>query len=89
MPNVRSLALDEFWRVGGNENTNYDAFVSYPECDVVGKFECLVPPEIAAILKAQIPDVFTNHFSGRANYRDTLAKIEEQCNQKWKVIYGG
>ncbi|MBP5632158.1 MAG: extracellular solute-binding protein [Clostridia bacterium] len=89
VPNVRSLALDEFWRVGGNENTNYDAFVSYPDCDVVGKFECLVPPEIASILKSQIPNVFSNHFSGRANYRDTLAKIEEQCNQKWKVIYGG
>ncbi len=88
VPNVRSLALDSFWRVGGKEDTNYDAFVSYPDCDVVGKFECVVPPEIAQVLKSQITSVFSNHFSGKASYTDTLAKIEEQCNQKWKVIFG-
>ncbi|MBO4326801.1 MAG: carbohydrate ABC transporter substrate-binding protein [Clostridia bacterium] len=89
VPNVRSLALDSFWRVGGKEDTNYDAYVSFPDNDVVGKFECLMPSEIASIIKAQIGNVFSNYFSGKADYRDTLQKIEQQCNEKWQVIYGG
>ncbi len=89
VPNVRSLAMDSFWRVGGKEDTNYDAFVSYPDNDVVGKFECLMPPEIAQVIRSQIGSIFSNYFSGRAGYRDTLQKIETQCNEKWKVIYGG
>ena len=88
VPNVRSLALDSFWRVGGKDDTNYDAFVSYPDNDVVGKFECLMPADIASIIRNQIGSVFTLYFSGRADYRDTLAKIEQQCNEKWKVLYG-
>ena len=87
VPNVRSLAMENFWRVGGKEDTNYDAFVSYPDCDVVGIFECLMPPDIAAIIASQVDSIFSNHFSGKAHFKDTLAKIEKQCNEMWKVIY--
>jgi len=88
VPNVRSLALDDFWRVGSTPDKNYDAFVSYPDDDVVGKFECRVPPEIAEILRNGVSNIFSRHFSGKADYRDTMAQIEQQANEKWQKIYG-
>ena len=88
VPNVRSLAEDDFWRVGGHEDTNYDAFVSYPDNDIVGKFECLMPPEVASILKNNAASIFSKHFSGSSDYRDTLAKIEAQANEKWSQLLG-
>ena len=89
VPNVRSLALDDFWRVGSTPDKNYDAYVSFPDCDVVGKFECRMPPEVAAIVRNGVASIFSNHFSGKANYTDTMAKLETQANEKWRTLYGG
>ena len=47
-----------------------------------------MPPEVASILKNNAASIFSKHFSGSSDYRDTLAKIEAQANEKWSQLLG-
>ncbi len=94
VPNVRSLADAMFWRVpfddksiDPDEGKNYYAFISFPEADTYGQVECVVPPEIAEIVKEYMSTVVPNAVNGTRSVDDTLAKLEAEANEKWENLY--
>lgn len=88
VPLTKSLAQDNFWRVPfDTDELNYDAYVSFPEGDTVGKFHSRVPNTIANIITNDIAGVFQRHFSGRQDYTDSLTEIERKATEKWKDLY--
>ncbi|MBR5006467.1 MAG: hypothetical protein IKY07_05185, partial [Clostridia bacterium] len=96
VPNVRALANADFWRVPFADNTvdpengkNYFAFISYPEADTYGQVECVIPPEIASIVKKYMQNVVPNAVNGSKAVDVTLRELEEEANQKWESIYEG
>ncbi len=96
VPNVRTLADADFWRVPFADNTvdpengkNYYAFISYPEADTYGQVECVIPPEIASIVKKYMQNVVPNAVNGSKAVDVTLRELEEEANQKWESIYEG
>jgi len=96
VPNVRSLADADFWRVPFADNTNdpengknYYAFVSFPEADTYGQVECVLPPDIASIVKEYMMNVVPNAVNGRKSVADTLTALETEANEKWAIIFEG
>ena len=96
VPNVKSLAESDFWRVPFDDNRddpvngkNYYAFISYPEADTYGRIECVLPPEIAAIVTEGLNNIVPDVVNGRYTLDDALEKIENEANGKWDVIYTG
>ncbi|MBQ7444951.1 MAG: extracellular solute-binding protein [Clostridia bacterium] len=96
VPNVRTLADASFWRVpfadkedDPETGKNYYAFVSFPEADTYGQVECVVPPEIATIVKNYMSDVIPRAVNGERSVQDTLAKLEAEANEKWDSLYNG
>ncbi|MBP5313304.1 MAG: extracellular solute-binding protein [Clostridia bacterium] len=96
VPNVRSLADASFWRVpfadkeeDPEEGKNYYAFISFPEADTYGQVECVIPPEIASIVKEYMATVVPNAVNNVRSVDDTLKKLEDEANEKWDSIYNG
>ncbi|MBP1587315.1 MAG: extracellular solute-binding protein [Clostridia bacterium] len=96
VPNVKSLAEDYFWRVpfedkafNPEEGKNYYAFISFPEADTYGQVECVIPPEIAAIVKKYMQNVVPDAVNGVKTVDNTLAELEAEANEKWESIYTG
>ena len=95
VPNVRSLADDTFWRVPFDDvsidpvnGIYYDAWISYPEADTYGQIECVLPPEIAQIVKNTLQNVVPNAVNGTRSVADTLTRLETQANDAWAQIVG-
>ena len=95
VPNVRRLADDTFWRVPFTDTSldpengvYYDAWISYPEADTFGQVECVLPPEIAQIVKDRLQNVVPNAVNGTRSVADTLARLEQQANDAWAQIVG-
>lgn len=94
VPNVRTLADASFWRVpfadkedDPDNGKNYYAFISFPEADTYGQVECVVPPEIATIIKDYMSTVVPNAVNGTRDVDDTLRKLETEANEKWYSLY--
>lgn len=96
VPNVKSLAEDYFWRVPYADKSvdpengkNYYAFISFPEADTYGQVECVIPPEIAAIVKKYMQNVVPDAVNGVKSVDNTLSELEAEANEKWEAIYTG
>lgn len=96
VPNVRSLADDTFWRVPFDDKSidpengiYYDAWISWPEADTYGQIECVLPPEIAQIVKNTMQNVVPYAVNGTRTVADTLTRLEQQANDAWSLIING
>lgn len=94
VPNVKTLAEASFWRVPFEDRRddpeigkNYYAFISYPEADTYGRFECVLPPEIAKIVTEGMRDIVPTVVNGMMSLDDALQKIETQANDLWETLY--
>ena len=94
VPNVRTLADANFWRVpfadksiDPAEGKNYNAFISFPEADTYGQVECVVPPEIASIIKDYMANIVPYAVNGSRSVDDTLYRLEIEANEKWDSLY--
>lgn len=97
VPNVKTLAYnDAYWRVpfadrhdDPYEGKNYDAFISFPEADTYAFVECVIPPEVAEIVRKYMQNVVPEHVNGERDYENTLTLLETEANEKWNSIYSG
>lgn len=92
VPNIKSLAEDDFWRVPfadkatGDDGIYYDAFISHPEADTYGRVECVLPPEIATIIKEAMANIVPNEINGTGELDTTIATLEQQANDMWETL---
>lgn len=98
VPNVKSLADDSFWRVpypdasvdaDDPDAKNYFAFTSFPEADTYGRVECVLPPEIATIVRTYMTNVIPDAVNGVRAVDVTLQELQTTANEKWAQIYKG
>ncbi len=97
IPNIKSLAYnDHYWRVPFTDRSedpeygkNYDAFISFPEADTYAFVECVIPPEIAEIVRKYMQNVVPDDVNGTRDCDNTLTLLEAEANQKWESIYTG
>ena len=88
VPLTKNLAQEDFWRIPyPKEEINYDAFISFPEADTVGKFQCRLPDSVASIITSRIDNVISAHFSGTRDYVDSLTELERLATEKWETLY--
>lgn len=89
VPLLKSLANDDFWRMSGTEyeGKNFDAFVSYPECNIPASVIVRAPSEISAILSTEaLTKAFGDIIEGKVSIEDTFSKLETTCNEKWSTL---
>lgn len=92
VPNVKTLAEDDFWRVPfadkatGDDGIYYDAFISHPEADTYGQVECVLPPEIATIIKEAMANIVPNEINNTGELDTTIATLEQQANGMWETL---
>lgn len=97
IPNMKSLAYNnDYWRVpfadrkdDPENGKNYDAFISFPEADTYAFVECVIPPEVASIVKKYMQNVVPDDVNGDRSVENTLTLMEAEANQKWAAIYTG
>lgn len=96
VPNVRSLADDTFWRVPFTDSTldsengkYYTAFISYPDADTYAQVECVLPPDIAVVVKKYMINVVPDAVNGTKDVSTTLGELEAEANGLWETIYTG
>lgn len=88
VPLTKNLAKEDFWRVPyDKDELNYDAFVSFPDADTIGKFQNRVPNAVAKIIIQRMDAVFSRHWSGSQNYYDSLKEIEQLATEKWQKLF--
>lgn len=93
---MRSLADDTFWRVPFTDSTldsengkYYTAFISYPDADTYGQVECVLPPDIAVVVKKYMINVVPDAVNGTKDVSTTLGELEAEANGLWETIYTG
>jgi hypothetical protein len=94
---MKSLAYNnDYWRVpfadrkdDPENGKNYDAFISFPEADTYAFVECVIPPEVASIVKKYMQNVVPDDVNGDRSVENTLTLMEAEANQKWAAIYTG
>lgn len=97
VPNIKSLAYNNgYWRVPFEDRRddpvngkNYDAFISFPEADTYAFVECVIPPEVADVVKKYMQNVVPEDVNGERSLENTLALLEAEANQKWDSIFKG
>lgn len=92
VPLFKELADAGFWRYADSEGTkndwskkNYDAFVSFPEADTVGRVNCKMPAKVAAIIRGGWGTML-NKFFDEGNYIDSLTQMQTSANDTWQKI---
>lgn len=92
VPLVKSLSDAGFWRYESSAGTefdwsqkNYDAFISFPEADTVGRVNCVMPARVAAVITGGWGGVLMSYFN-EGDYMNPLTKLEETANQTWQRI---
>jgi ABC-type glycerol-3-phosphate transport system substrate-binding protein len=94
VPNVKTLAEDTFWRVpfadvsssDDGSGIYYEAFISHPEADTYGQVECVLPPDIAVIIKEGMANLIPNHINNSMSYENAIAQIQQQANELWATL---
>jgi ABC-type glycerol-3-phosphate transport system substrate-binding protein len=94
VPNVKTLAEDTFWRVPFADASSsddgsgiyYEAFISHPEADTYGQVECVLPPDIAVIIKEGMANLIPNHINNSMSYENAIAQIQQQANELWATL---
>jgi len=95
VPNIKSLAYNSsYWRVPFADRSddpdygkNYNAFISFPEADTYAFVECVIPPEVAEIVRKYMQNVVPEHVNGERDVENTLTLLETEANEKWESIY--
>ncbi len=96
VPNVRTLADDNFWQINavdtkhldaeGNQTKYFKAFVSHPEADTYGQPRCVLPPDIADIVDKYMTNLVANHLNNTMTWQDTVATLQNEANSMWEKI---
>ncbi|MBO7503924.1 MAG: extracellular solute-binding protein [Clostridia bacterium] len=88
VPVLKKLGDQDFWHLTkeGYEGKNYAAFTANYDRYVPGQVNACVPPEVSTIIENGIKNLFDNYCRNAADWVDSLAKIEEQCNQLWAQL---
>ena len=89
---VKELAADGFWRYESSKGTdsdwsekNFDAFIAYPEADTVGRVSCILPAQVANVIKSNWGSIVREYFS-TGSYDNALTTAQETANQIWDRI---
>lgn len=92
VPLLTSLEGEGFWRYADTADTetdwsqkNYDAFVSFPEADIVGQPNCRMPSQVATVIMNGWEGMLKAFFES-GNYIDSLTAMEKQANERWDKI---
>ncbi len=92
VPLVKSLGEEGFWRYEASAGTesdwsgkNYDAFISFPEADTVGRVNCVMPANVAAAITGGWGGILSSYFND-GDFLNSLTKVEETANQTWQRI---
>ena len=92
VPVTRSLCDAEFWRYPNLRNNgsdwsgkNFDAYVSFPEADTVGRACCKMPAAVASAVTGYWGRVMSDFFS-TGSYMNQLAEMEKAANDVWARI---
>lgn len=92
VPLLTSLSEEGFWRYADSKGTdadwsekNYDAFVSFPEADIVGQPNCRMPVQVASVITSGWDSLLQEFFSS-GNYINQLTTMEKTANERWEKI---
>ena len=89
---LTSLSEEGFWRYADSKGTdadwsekNFDAFVSFPEADIVGQPNCRMPVQVASVITSGWDSLLQEFFSS-GNYINQLTTMEKTANERWEKI---
>ncbi|MBE7056879.1 MAG: carbohydrate ABC transporter substrate-binding protein [Ruminococcaceae bacterium] len=92
VPLVQELADAGFWRYEASKGTdadwsekNFNAFVSFPEADTVGRVNCVMPARVASVITGSWGGMVAEYFNS-GDYLNPLTKMQETANQTWDRI---
>ena len=96
MPSMESLREDSIWRAPFTDMKNdpvkgvyYDAWISYPEADTYGQVECVLPSEVAHMMKNMMQNIVPDAVNGVCSVRDALKRLEVEVNEYWTSCPAG
>ncbi len=92
VPVTRSLCDADFWRypepkANGKDwsGKNFDAYVSFPEADTVGRVICKLPAAVASAVTGYWGRVL-GEFWSTGSYMNALTTMEKASNDVWQRI---
>jgi phosphoenolpyruvate carboxylase len=74
------MANDETWRNNSVPRKNMDAFVTFPEADVLRIHEVVLPIKASAELNKGIREAYRKYIQGESSVEDALKVVEEKVN---------
>ncbi|MFD0710785.1 extracellular solute-binding protein [Paenibacillus sp. GCM10027626] len=84
VPVLKSLADDTTWRNNPVEGKNMDAFILYPEADVLSIIDTQLPIELIQDTNNGVVDAMNKYLLGKASLEDAMQSLDEKINSKWK-----
>jgi multiple sugar transport system substrate-binding protein len=84
VPVLMSMANDQTWRNNPVPGKNMDAFVAFPEADVLRIHEVKLPVKASAELNSGIRGAFQKYIQGKSSLEDALKVVEEKVNAMLK-----
>ncbi|MBP1988480.1 ABC transporter substrate-binding protein [Paenibacillus eucommiae] len=86
IPVLKSMANSQVWRDLPVPGKNMDAFVIYPEADVVSELITELPLEVASIVRSKLREGFNKYIDNSSSLEDAMKAVDEQANAKWKEL---
>jgi multiple sugar transport system substrate-binding protein len=80
VPVLKSMANDETWRNNPVPGKNMDAFVAFPEADVLRIHEVVLPVKVSAEINSGVRDAFSKYVLGKSSLEDALRVLDEKIN---------
>ena len=92
VPLMKELGNADFWRYTSSKDTeadwstkNFDAFISFPEADTIGRPNCKMPSRVASVITSGWAGMLGQYFDN-GNYIDSLTTMETTANETWQRI---
>lgn len=92
VPLVKELSDAGFWRYEKSAGTeadwsgkNFNAFVSFPEADTVGRVNCVMPARVANVITSSWSGMVSEYFNS-GDYINALTNMETTANETWQRI---
>ncbi|QNK59521.1 ABC transporter substrate-binding protein [Paenibacillus sp. PAMC21692] len=80
VPVLKSMESDTTWRDNPVPGKNTDAFVAFPENDVLREHELVLSTSKANTINLEVGNAFTKYMLGAATLEDALKEVDEKAN---------
>lgn len=80
VPVLKSMEADTTWRDNPVPGKNMDAFVVFPENDVLREHEMTLPTNMSNVINIAVGDAFSKYVLGAATLEDALKEVDEKAS---------